>query len=99
MVFSHAGKQNRSVTADDWAKQAEATGAGEILITSIDREGMMNGYDIDLIKIVSRSINIPVIAHGGAGNPQHIIDAVKLEKLLLRPLLAFSTLPIGLQRW
>ena len=59
MVFSHAGKQNRSVTADDWAKQAEATGAGEILITSIDREGMMNGYDIDLIKIVSRSINIP----------------------------------------
>lgn len=58
------------------AVEAEKSGAGEILLTSIDREGMMNGYDIDLIRAVSSSVSIPVIAHGGCGSYQHMADAL-----------------------
>lgn len=77
-VFSQAGQKDTGLEASQWAKKVESLGAGEILITSIDKEGGMNGYDIDLIAKVSSAVNIPVIAHGGAGNSQHIIDAVKL---------------------
>lgn len=79
-VISDAGKKDTGIKAVDWAKKSESLGAGEILITSIDKEGGMNGYDIDLLAKVSSAVNIPVIAHGGAGNPQHVIDAVKFGK-------------------
>lgn len=79
-VFSEAGQKNTGLEASQWAKKVESLGAGEILITSIDKEGGMNGYDIDLIAKVSSAVNIPVIAHGGAGNPQHMINAVKIGK-------------------
>lgn len=79
-VFSQAGQKDTGLEASQWAKKAESLGAGEILITSIDKEGGMNGYDIDLTAKISSAVNIPVIAHGGAGNPRHIIDAVKLGK-------------------
>jgi cyclase len=74
--FSHAGRQptGREVTA--WARELEDRGAGEILITSIERDGTMEGYDLALIEAVVRAVGIPVIASGGAGNYQHMVDAV-----------------------
>jgi imidazole glycerol-phosphate synthase subunit HisF len=74
--FSHAGKQstNREVVA--WARELEDRGAGEILITAIERDGFMQGYDLPLIESVVRAVKIPVIASGGAGNYQHMVDAV-----------------------
>ena len=59
-----------------WAIRAEDLGAGEILLTDIDREGMMNGYDLDMIAKVSDEVTIPVIAHGGCGMPSHCLDAI-----------------------
>lgn len=77
-VFSEAGQKNTGLEVIQWARKAESLGAGEILITSIDKEGGMEGFDIELIAKVSSAVNIPVIAHGGAGNPQHVIDAIKI---------------------
>jgi cyclase len=75
-VFSHAGQYSTGLDPVSWAKQAEKLGAGEILINSIDRDGTMNGYDLQLVKMVSAAVKIPVIAAGGAGEPKHFIDAV-----------------------
>jgi cyclase len=75
--FSHAGKQATGREVVAWARELEDRGAGEILITSIERDGTMLGYDLALIESVVRAVNIPVIASGGAGNYQHMIDAVK----------------------
>lgn len=75
--FSHAGKHSTGREVVEWARELEARGAGEILITSIERDGTMAGYDLPLIEAVVRAVNIPVIASGGAGNYQHMIDAVK----------------------
>lgn len=74
--FSHAGKTatDREVVA--WARELQDRGAGEILITSIDRDGTMQGYDLALIEAVVRAVDIPVIASGGAGNYQHMTKAV-----------------------
>lgn len=67
ICYSHSGNNKEGKEAGDWAKEVEALGAGEILITSIEQDGSMKGYDIDLIKQVSANVNIPVIAQGGAG--------------------------------
>lgn len=74
--FSHAGRQvtGREVVA--WARELEDRGAGEILVASIPRDGTMSGYDLALIEAVVRAVKIPVIASGGAGNYQHMVDAV-----------------------
>ncbi len=74
--FSHAGKQapGREVVA--WARELQDRGAGKILITSIERDGTMQGYDLPLIEAVVRAVDIPVIASGGAGNYQHMVEAV-----------------------
>lgn len=76
--FSHSGKVDREIDPVEWAVKCAKLGAGEILLTSVDRDGMMNGYDIDLIQNVSSAVNIPVIASGGAGNYQHLTEAVKI---------------------
>lgn len=60
-----------------WAKDLEILGAGEIILTSIDREGMMEGYDLEMIAAVSKSVSIPVIAHGGCGTYQHMLEAIQ----------------------
>jgi cyclase len=65
-VVTHCGTQTIEGNPVDWARHAEAQGAGEILLTSVDRDGTMDGYDLDLIETVSRSVTIPVIASGGA---------------------------------
>lgn len=77
-VFKNRGRENTKIKAADWAKKMEEAGAGEIFLTSINQDGVMKGYDLDLIKKVKSSVSIPVIACGGAGKRQDIIDAVKI---------------------
>ncbi len=74
--FSHAGRQATGREVVAWARELEDRGAGEILVTSIPRDGTMSGYDLALIEAVVRAVKIPVIASGGAGNYQHMVDAV-----------------------
>lgn len=76
--FSHSGTLNTERNAIDWAKELADRGAGEILLTSIDRDGTMLGYDLELIQQITSAVDIPVIASGGAGNYQHMIDAVQV---------------------
>tara|TARA_B100000315_G_C14492177_1_gene548125 strand:+ start:292 stop:1056 length:765 start_codon:yes stop_codon:yes gene_type:complete len=70
------GRESTGVDVYEWAKQAEESGAGEILLTSVDNEGTRKGFDIELIKTVSLAVNLPVIASGGMGNVQHLTDVV-----------------------
>lgn len=78
----HGDRGTKSIGKNpvDFAKEMESAGAGEIMLTSIDREGSWEGYDLDLVKKVSDSVKIPVIANGGAGSLQHLSDAVKTGK-------------------
>lgn len=75
-VFTHSGTQATGLDALQWAKKAASMGAGEILITSIDREGTRKGYNLDLVRRVADSVDIPVIASGGVGNLQHLVDGI-----------------------
>ena len=75
-VHIDRGQQNTGRDAVEWARQAEAAGAGEILLTSIDHDGMRNGYDLPLMQSVSAAVSIPVIAFGGVGHWQHMVDGV-----------------------
>ena len=77
VVKTYGGKKNTSFDPVDWAKHVEEQGAGEILLTSINREGTWSGFDLDLVSRVTAEVSVPVIAHGGAGSSQHIIDVVK----------------------
>lgn len=76
-VYSKSRQQNTKKDPVQWALELEGLGAGEIILTSIDKEGTWSGFDIELIKKVTDAVSIPVIAHGGAGALQHIIDVVK----------------------
>ena len=76
-IFTHGGRKKTGIDAIEFCKKAEANGAGEILLTSMDKDGTKTGYDIQLLNIVTKSINIPVIASGGAGNLEHLYDAIK----------------------
>lgn len=75
-VYLHGGRTPTGENAVDWAVEAEKLGAGEILLTSMDADGTKDGYDIDLTKAVTSSVNIPVIASGGAGELSHLRDAI-----------------------
>ncbi|RZO86701.1 MAG: imidazole glycerol phosphate synthase subunit HisF [alpha proteobacterium HIMB114] len=75
-VFTHGGRQPTQLNALDFAKLAEENGAGEILLTSMDRDGTKEGYDIELTKTISSSLNIPVIASGGVGTLKHLKDGI-----------------------
>lgn len=74
-VFTHGGRRETSLDAVEWARKAESLGAGEILLTSMDCDGVKSGYDTDLTRAVSEAVTIPVIASGGAGAMQHFADA------------------------
>ena len=75
-VYTHGGRTNVFLDAVDWANRAQELGAGEILLTSMDRDGTRDGYDIDLCRAVSSNVKIPVIASGGAGRLEHFYDAL-----------------------
>lgn len=74
-VVIHGGRKYTGMDAIEWAKTGEALGAGEICLNSIDADGTKDGYDLELTRKVTRCVRIPVIASGGAGNPQHMADA------------------------
>lgn len=76
-VYTHGGRNPVGLDAVEWAKECAERGAGEILLTSMDSDGTKAGYDIELTKAVSEAVNIPVIASGGAGNLDHMVDVLK----------------------
>ncbi len=79
-IFTHGGKNSTGIDAIEFAKKMEESGAGELLVTSMDRDGTQIGYDIELMSKISTKINIPVIASGGVGNLDHLVDGIKLGK-------------------
>lgn len=97
-VFINAGKKNTGIKLSDWVKELEKLGAGEILLTSMDFDGTQRGFDIEMTKMVSGLVNIPVIASGGAGaNSQHFVDVFNLANAdagLAASIFHFNTLPI-----
>lgn len=97
-VWSHAGKKNTKKNPVEWAQELQEPGAGEILLTSIDKEGTWSGFDTALVKRVTDSLSIPVIAHGGAGNLDHIKDVVhnsKASALALGSMVVFQQKGMG----
>ena len=76
-AFIDTGRESTGVDAIVWAQKLQELGAGELLVTSIDHEGMQNGFEIDLINEIVRRVSIPVIACGGCGHPQHVVDLIK----------------------
>ncbi len=79
-VYSHGGRKCTGIDAFEWAKRAVDLGAGEILLTSMDRDGTKNGYDIELTKMISENVSVPVIASGGAGKLEHLYDVLTVGK-------------------
>jgi cyclase len=77
-VFTHGGRNGTGIDAVEWAQKMEDYGAGEILLTSMDKDGTKSGYDLPLTRTISRNLKIPIIASGGAGNLEHLSDGVKL---------------------
>ena len=77
-IFTHGGRNNTGIDAIDYAKKMEDYGAGELLVTSMDRDGTQVGYDIELMSMISSKVNIPLIASGGVGNLDHLVDGIKL---------------------
>lgn len=97
-VHINAGTKNTGIKLYDWAKKVEALGAGEILLTSMDADGTQSGFDIEMTKLVSQSVGIPVIASGGAGaNVQHFVDIFEkgyADAALAASIFHFGTLPV-----
>ncbi len=77
-IFTHGGRNNTGIDAIEFAKKMEDSGAGELLVTSMDRDGTQMGYDIDLMSKISSDVNIPLIASGGVGNLDHLVEGIKL---------------------
>ena len=96
-VHSHGGRRPTGRDAVEWAVEGERLGAGEILLTSMDRDGTHEGYDLDLTRAVSESVRLPVIASGGAGNAAHMYDALTLggaEAVLAASIFHFAELTV-----
>ena len=77
-VYTHGGRNNSGLNALEFAKKMENSGAGELLVTSMDRDGTQIGYDIELMKKISSIVNIPLIASGGVGNLDHLAEGIKV---------------------
>ena len=96
-IYKNGGRIDMGIDAVEWAMKADRLGAGEILLTSMDCDGTKNGYDIELTRIISENVSIPVIASGGAGNKEHIYDALtdgKADAALAASLFHFKELEI-----
>ncbi|NJE04763.1 imidazole glycerol phosphate synthase subunit HisF [Thermococcus sp. M36] len=76
-VYTHGGRKPRGIDAVQWAREVEKLGAGEILLTSMDTDGTKEGFDVPLTRAVAEAVDIPVIASGGAGKPEHFYEAFK----------------------
>lgn len=77
-VFINGGRKPTGLEAVEWAQRVEQLGAGEIVLTCMDRDGTCDGYDLEITAAVSRAVRIPVVASGGAGRPEHLADAIQL---------------------
>jgi len=75
-IFTHGGRKPTGIDAIQWAEKMTGYGAGEILLTSMDRDGTKNGFDLELTSRISDAVNVPVIASGGVGNLQHLVDGI-----------------------
>lgn len=96
-VVTHGGRRPTGADAVAWAVEVARLGAGEILLTSIDRDGTANGYDLELTRLVARAVDIPVIASGGAGSPQHLVEVLTLggaDAALAASIFHFDQYPI-----
>jgi cyclase len=97
-VFTYGGRKASGLDVVEYAREVVARGAGEILLTSMDQDGAKTGYDLALLAAVSGAVGVPVIASGGAGNAQHMIDAVKqggADAVLAASIFHFGELSIG----
>ena len=96
-VFSHGGRRGTGRDAVEWAREGVRLGAGEILLTSMDRDGTHDGYDLELVAAVSEAVRVPVIASGGAGNASDIFDAFAsgAEAALAASIFHFGEVSIG----
>ncbi|MBS7624917.1 MAG: imidazole glycerol phosphate synthase subunit HisF [Candidatus Bathyarchaeia archaeon] len=96
-VYIYGGRKPTGMDAVEWALRCEALGAGEILLTSIDRDGTELGYDVELTKAIAERVNIPVIASGGAGRPEHFLEVLtagKADGALAASVFHYSKYPI-----
>jgi cyclase len=97
-VFTYGGRKDTGLDVAAYAAEVVARGAGEILLTSMDRDGAKTGYDIDLLRAVTAAVHVPVIASGGAGNAQHMVDAVKkggADAVLAASIFHFGEVSVG----
>ncbi len=76
-VYTHGGRRPTGIDVVEWAQKVVGLGAGEILLTSMDRDGVRDGYDLEVTRAVSEAVTVPVIASGGAGNAQHMVDGIR----------------------
>ena len=96
-VYTYGGRKPTGLDAVHWAITVEKLGAGELLVTSMDRDGTENGYDLELTRSISEKVNIPVIASGGAGKPEHFLEAFtfgKADAALAASVFHYSKYPI-----
>lgn len=93
-VYTHGGRRPAGLDAVQWAQRVVALGAGELLVTSMDTDGHLDGYDIPLTRAVAEAVEVPVIASGGCGTPQHMVDAVvqgKADAVLAASIFHYGT--------
>jgi cyclase len=97
-VFTHGGRKSTGLDAIEWARKMVAYGAGEILLTSMDRDGTKAGFDLELTRAISRAVSVPVIASGGVGNLDHLVDGVKqgeADAVLAASIFHFAEYSVG----
>jgi cyclase len=96
-VFVKGGRENTGIDATQWAKKMQEFGAGEILLTSMDKDGTKSGYDLELVLAISSNLKIPVIASGGVGNLEHLAQGIKAgaSAVLAASIFHFKTYSVG----
>jgi cyclase len=97
-IFTHGGRKPTGIDAVEWAGRMQAYGAGEILLTSMDRDGTKSGFDLELTRAICEAVNIPVIASGGVGNLQHLADGITkggADAVLAASIFHFAEYTIG----
>ncbi len=96
-VYTHGGRKATGMDAVEWAREATRRGAGELLVTSMDTDGHKSGYDIAMLRAISEAVTVPVVASGGAGGPEHMVEALtagKADAVLAASIFHFGTYSI-----